>query len=297
MKRVALFSEHSRSWRENRFVYPVISRRSKGLSIGVNLNPDQVCNFDCVYCCVDRSGSGKEREEVRGRVVDLEVLRGELREMLRLGASGELFESPPFDGTPEGLRRVNDVAFSGDGEPTSCGKFGEACRVVVEEIERAGLARGMVGGGGVKVVVITNATLLQRAAVVEALRFLDGRGGEVWAKLDAGTEGYYKAVDRSSVPLGRVLENILAAGREREIVIQSMFMRMHGEGPGEAEVGAYVERLRELVAGGCRIKGVQVYTVARRTAEDWVGPLSDGELAGIVERVRGVGLEVEGFGG
>lgn len=292
MERVALFSEHSRSWRENRLVYPVISRRSKGLSIGVNLNPDRVCNFDCVYCCVDRTekaGDAGGRGE-RG-VVDLEVLRGELREMLRLGGSGELFGSPPFDGTPEALRRVNDVAFSGDGEPTSCGKFGEACRVVVEEIERAGL------GGGVKVVVITNATLLQRAAVVEALRYLDGRGGEVWAKLDAGTERYYKAVDRSSVPLGRVLENILSTGREREIVIQSMFMRMHGVGPGEAEVGAFVERLRELVAGGCRIKGVQVYTVARRTAEDWVGPLSDEELAGIVERVRGVGLEVEGFGG
>src|ERR1041384_5902109 len=54
MSFVPLFTQHSRSWRENRYVYPVVSRRSKGLSIGVNLNPDKVCNFDCIYCCVDR---------------------------------------------------------------------------------------------------------------------------------------------------------------------------------------------------------------------------------------------------
>ncbi len=53
--KTTLFTQHSRSWQSNRYVYPVISRRSKGLSIGVNLNPDKVCNFDCVYCCVDRT--------------------------------------------------------------------------------------------------------------------------------------------------------------------------------------------------------------------------------------------------
>jgi wyosine [tRNA(Phe)-imidazoG37] synthetase (radical SAM superfamily) len=279
-----LFTQHSRSWRENRYVYPVISRRSKGLSIGVNLNPDKVCNFDCVYCCVDRSVPPTVRE------MDLDVLREELRHMLSLAGSGELFASPPFDQTPGYLRRVNDVAFSGDGEPTSYPKFGEACELVAGEIAASQIE-------GVKIVVITNATLLARPSVAAALKFLDGHKGEVWGKLDAGTEGYYREVERTSIPLQRVLDNLLACGREREMLIQSLFMRLHGVGPSAEEIDAYLGRLAWLKEQGARIKGVQVYTVARRTAEDWVTPIPDGEVDGIVERVRGLGLGAEGFYG
>jgi wyosine [tRNA(Phe)-imidazoG37] synthetase (radical SAM superfamily) len=286
MSILPLFTQHSRSWRQNRYVYPVISRRSKGLSIGANLNPDMVCNFDCVYCSVDRTVPPTVRE------VDLGVLREELDHLIGLASSGELFREAPFDQTPEHLRRINDVAFSGDGEPTSFQQFGEACRIAVELLEKHGRA------GDVKIVVITNATLFHQRRVQEALAYLDEHNGEIWAKLDAGTEAYYRRIERTSIPLGRVLENIRAAGRVRPIVIQSMFLRFEGEGPGEAEIGEYVERLRELMAGGCRIKLVQVYTVARGTAVAACAPVPAAELDAISERVRrGTGLEVETYYG
>src|SRR3954462_1272740 len=155
-----LFTRHSRSWRENLYVYPVISRRSKGLSIGVNLNPDKVCNFDCVYCCVDRTTPPTVRE------VDLAVLEAELDHLIGLATSGEVFQHPPFDQTPPHLRRVNDVAFSGDGEPTSFQRFGEACQLAVELLARHRRP-------DVKVVVITNATLFHQRRVQEALAYLD----------------------------------------------------------------------------------------------------------------------------
>src|SRR5688572_22545251 len=117
IKPLNLFTLHSRHWATNRYVYPVISRRSKGLSIGVNLNPDKICNFDCVYCCVDRTMPPTVRE------VDMAVLRDELQHMVQIAASGEIWTQPPFDQTPAPLRRINDIAFSGDGEPTSFGKF------------------------------------------------------------------------------------------------------------------------------------------------------------------------------
>jgi wyosine [tRNA(Phe)-imidazoG37] synthetase (radical SAM superfamily) len=281
-----LFTQHSRSWRQNRYVYPVISRRSKGLSIGVNLNPDTVCNFDCVYCSVDRTVPPTVRE------VDLAVLRDELDHLLGLASSGELFEQPPFDQTPQHLRRINDVAFSGDGEPTSFQRFDEACRIAAELLDKHGRA------ADVKIVVITNATLFHQRRVQEALAYLDEHNGEIWAKLDAGTEPYYRRIERTSVPLRRVLDNILAAGRVRPIVIQTMFLKFEGEGPGEAEIGEYVERLKELLAGGCRIKLVQVYTVARGTAVAACAPIPAPELDAISERVRrGTGLEVDAYYG
>ena len=281
-----LFTQHSRSWRENRYVYPVISRRSKGLSIGVNLNPDQGCNFDCVYCSVDRSDAAPAPTV---RSVDLEVVRAELDHLLGLAVSGAVWNEPPFDRTPRELRRLNDVAFSGDGEPTSYPGFGAACRLAAELIAWH--------GAPAKVVVITNATLLDRPAVREALAFLDTVPSQVWAKLDAGTEDYYRLIERTKVPLGRVLDNLLITGQARPIVIQSMFLRYRGEAPSTAEIDAYLGRLRDLVAGGCRIALVQVYTVARSTAEAEATPLTKDEVDAIVTGVTALGIVAEAYYG
>jgi wyosine [tRNA(Phe)-imidazoG37] synthetase (radical SAM superfamily) len=278
-----LFTQHSREWRTNRYVYPVISRRSKGLSIGVNLNPDKACNFDCVYCSVDRSVPGRDQG------VEFAVVREELAHLLDLARSGELFASGPLAATPDALRRLNDVAFSGDGEPTSFPRYGDGCRLAAELIEERGL--------DAKVVTITNATLLDRPEVESALGFLDGHRGEVWAKLDAGTEDYYRRVERTKVPLARVLANLLACGRRREIVVQSLFMRLDGERTPAAEIDAYIGRLRDLVAAGCRIKLVQVYTTARKTAETFVTALTEAELESIAMGIRALGIGAESYPG
>jgi len=280
--KLEVFKQHSRSWRDGRYVYPVISRRSRGLSIGVNLNPDTSCNFDCVYCCVDRTNLRPAPP------VDLAVLGRELDEMLAAVADGSLFRVAPFADIPDSLKRLNDVAFSGDGEPTASPVFPEACAMAAEALARRGLAT-------VKLVLITNATLLHRPKVAETLKVFDRANGELWLKLDAGTEAYYHLIERTRVPLRRVLENIGDAGRSRAVVIQSMFLRYRGAPPPAEEIEAYAARLRELRDGGCRIKGVHLYTVARRTAEAGVGPLVDAELDAIAERLRPLGLNVETF--
>jgi wyosine [tRNA(Phe)-imidazoG37] synthetase (radical SAM superfamily) len=283
-----LFSRHPRQWRSNRYVYPVISRRSRGLSIGVNLNPAKDCNFGCVYCSVDRTVPPAVRE------VDLAVLREELDGMLGLAASGELFAEEPFDQTPPGLRRLNDVAFSGDGEPTASPFFPEACRLAVEVMATHGLAEGETP---VKVVVITNATLFHRPEVAAALAFLDQHHGEIWAKLDAGADEYFRRVNRCRMPLQRILDNLLAVGRLRPIVIQSLFLRLAGASPTEDEIAAYLDRLRELMSGGCRIALIQVYTTARSTADTAASPLDHRQLNAIADRVRALGLTAEVFPG
>ena len=281
-KILPLFASHPRTWRDNRYVYPVISRRSGGLSIGINLNPDKACNFDCVYCCVDRRPIAAP--VTRGpRHVDLKTIEAELTDMLDRALSGELFSSPPFDQTPKELRRLNDIAFSGDGEPTACSKFPQACELVVRILHQRQLHN-------VQPIVITNATLLHRKSVQEGIDRLFAHNGRIWAKLDAGSQDYYKIVERTSVPISRVLRNILAAGKRWPIIIQSMFMQLDGHPPPPEEIDQYIHRLTELQTGGCQIERVQLYTVARPPAESTVTPVDESLLHAIAARLRTQGL-------
>jgi len=281
-QKILTIHDHRRELDENRYVYAVLSRRSGGVSIGINLNPDKVCNFDCIYCQVDRTTPGRYRR------VDLRVLEQELRDILARVRSGDLVEHLPFSGIPGPLRQVKDIAFSGDGEPTTYPRFKEVVELAIRAKDEAGL-------GHLKIVIITNATMFHRPRVRETLALLDRHNGEIWAKLDAGTEEYYHLVDVTTIPFQRVLDNILEAARHRPIVIQSLFMKVHGVPPDEQEIRAYCNRLREIVVKGGRINLVQVYTVARRPAQDYVTPLSNAEVDAIAEAVRQIPLPAASF--
>lgn len=280
--RTLTIKDHRRELELNRYVYAVLSRRSSGISIGVNLNPDKICNFDCIYCQVDRTVPGQYRK------VELKIFEHELRETLFKAKNGALYERPPFTGIPEPLRVVKDIAFSGDGEPTTCPNFKEAVEIAIRAKEEAGL-------GDLKIVVITNATMLHRGKVRQALALLDSHNGEIWAKLDAGTEPYYKLVDVTTVPFKRVLDNILEAARLRPVVIQSLFMKIRGFLPEQKEITAYCDRLRKIVENGGMIKLVQVYTVARAPAQPYVTSLSNEELDRIAEQARKIPLPTATF--
>ncbi len=269
----ALFTHHERSFETNRFVYPVVSRRSAGISIGVNLNPDKICNFDCIYCQVNRV------EHSEATFVDTAQLLDELDHMLTLVSSGKLFEHPKFLATPPALRRLNDIAFSGDGEPTTYKNFDELMAQCAEVKRRHGLDQ-------VKLVLITNASMFHRPVVERGLKILDANNGEIWAKLDAGTDAYYHLVERTSIPFRQVLDNITAAAKLHPLVIQSLFMRIHGEPPSEAELLAYCDRLNEITSAGGQLKLIQIYTVARQPAESFVAPLTNVEVDRIVALVQ-----------
>jgi wyosine [tRNA(Phe)-imidazoG37] synthetase (radical SAM superfamily) len=280
--------DHSRLFDQNLYIYPVLSRRSRGISVGINLNPDKVCNFDCVYCQVDRR-RGQPRLRGRPQVTDVdeEQLLRELEETLELVLSGRLYLDQRFASVPDPLRRLNDIAFSGDGEPTTYPGFARIVRDVAAFKKWRRL-------DGVKLVLITNATRLHRPHVREALATLDASNGEIWAKLDAGTEAYYRTIDRTKIPLQRVLANILDAARARPVVIQSLLLCLNGQGPSELEVEAYCRRLGEIVAAGGQIARVQLYTVARTPAVAEVGPLPNEELERLGEIIRRrVGITVD----
>ena len=158
--------DHRRTFPDNLYVYAVVSRRSKGVSIGINLNPDKICNFDCVYCQVDRKTVPLVKD------VNVQRLLQEVEGMLDLVASGELFDIERFHDTPPALRRLNDIAFSGDGEPTTCLDF----LPIVEAVAEIKMRRGLET---VKLVLITNASRFHHPPVAQALAALDANHGEI----------------------------------------------------------------------------------------------------------------------
>jgi wyosine [tRNA(Phe)-imidazoG37] synthetase (radical SAM superfamily) len=269
----AAVQDHTRHFSDFTFVYPVISRRSKGLSIGVNLNPDKVCNFDCIYCEVDRRIPGAVTE------VDLRQMKDELTAMVRFAKDGGLAKEPKFDEVPWLTHEVKDIAFSGDGEPTMIHNFAECVETVVEVQQSEGLDE-------TKIVLITDAAGLDKADVKRGLKLMDTPHGEIWGKLDAGTEDYYREVNRSNVKFDRILSNLLETARARPIIIQSLFLKVHGQAMPAAELDAYCGRLNDLTESGGQISEVHLYTVARPTPEAFATKLELAELEYMAAAVR-----------
>lgn len=265
--------DHQRKWDDFFYVYPVISRRSRGVSIGINLNPDKICNFNCAYCEVDRLTPARRRD------VDLAVLATELRAMLDIWRSGELFEREPFASAPADWRRLNDIAFSGDGEPTTCPVFESAVALTAR-------LRTEIAPPETKLVLISDSACFDRPGVQAGLKTMQQFPHEIWAKLDAGTEAYYKTVNRSHIAFERILRNIENTAKWCPLIIQSLFFRVNGVPPTTEEIDAYAARLNTIREHGGQLLALQLYTIARPTPEKWATALSDAELDAIATRVK-----------
>lgn len=268
-----VLSDHRRQWRTCRYVYPVVSRRARGLSLGVNLNHDKRCNFHCVYCQINR--------RLRRAALELDIprLRQELADVLDEVLNGAIWNEPRFAETPAELRRLNDIAFSGDGEPTCLPTFDSAVQAAADALARRDLL-GPPAAGGARIVVITNASQLTEPQVHRALPILRNSNGQLWAKLDAGTEERFQRINRpaGNLTLQQVCEGILTVSRDMPVVLQTLLFRLAGQGPDERELVAYAKRVRHILDADGQIELIQLHTLARPPAETDAGYLPEPEL-------------------
>ncbi len=263
-------------------MYVVVSARARGLSVGVNMNPDKLCNFKCVYCEVQHN------EPPREKILNVEVMAAELKKTLTFVLSGRLRERPWYHASPDELLQLRHVTLSGDGEPTFAPNFVEALQAVIH-------VRALGGFPFFKLVLITNGTGLDQPQVQQGLKFFT-KSDEIWVKLDGGTQAYLNKVDRMDVPLEKILANILAIARQRPIVIQSLFPSINGEEPPLEEIEQYAQRLKELRNNGAQISLVQIYSATRPTPNSGCGHLPLKTLSRIAQTVRQVtGLKAEVF--
>jgi wyosine [tRNA(Phe)-imidazoG37] synthetase (radical SAM superfamily) len=271
-----------RDFLDNRFVYTVISPRARGLSVGVNMNPDKFCNFDCVYCEVNRAEPAAESK------LDVDVMVTELEGTLELVHSGRIRQCPCYRSLPDDLLKLHHVTLSGDGEPTLSPNFAEAVEAVIHLRARRRFPF-------FKIVLVTNASGLDRSEIEAGLRLLTLRD-EVWAKLEAGTQDYMNRLNKPGCTIEKVVSNILRLAQWRPVIIQSLFPAIKGEGPSASEVEAYVQRLKELKDAGAQIPLVQIYSATRPTPHSGCGHLPLRTLSAMAKRVREVsGLTAEIF--
>ncbi|MFI5119016.1 MAG: radical SAM protein [Thermoanaerobaculia bacterium] len=259
---------HPRTRGKSRYVYAVRARRSGGISVGINLDPQKTCNFDCVYCeVIDR----REIAKGTGRpAIAIDDVARELAEELasRARTAGSSTADP-----------VRDIAFAGDGEPSTFRGFLPLARVLFDVRDAAGFR-------DVPFVLITNGSGLARHEMRETQDLFTSRGGTFWIKLDAGTEGFHKTISRSAISLERILANLTGAAKRHPVVVQAMFLRLRGDPPPPGEIAAWASQLAKVVDAGGRLSLVQVYTVARETMEPGVTPLTKAELEEIAGAAR-----------
>lgn len=271
-----------RDFLNNHFVYLVISSRARGLSLGINVNPDKYCNFDCVYCEVDR------RLPSSAAKMDVELMAAELRRTIAFVQQGRLRELPAFHNLPDELLQLRHVALSGDGEPTLAPNFDEVVQAAIG-------VRALGGFPFFKVVLITNGSGLDQPAVQAGLDHFTN-SDEVWIKLDGGTQEFLNKVNQPKITLEKCLANILFLARQRPVVIQSMFAMCNGEEPSYSDVRQYAGRLKELRRGGAQISMVQVYSATRPSSHSDCSHLPLKTLSFIAQTVRNVaGLKAEVF--
>jgi wyosine [tRNA(Phe)-imidazoG37] synthetase (radical SAM superfamily) len=272
-------ADHRRNRLGLTYVYPVVSRRAGGLSVGVNLNPNHACNWRCIYCQVPGL--------VRGTApaIDLPLLEHELGGFLDDVLRGDYLAR----NVPDGMRRLNDIALSGDGEPTSAREFDR----VVESIGRVRAATGVPAD--VKTVLITNGSLIQRPEVQSGVRALAALNGEVWFKLDRATAEGIRAVNDVAVSADAVRRNLVMAAHQCPTWVQTCVFAIDGQPPSDAEIDAYVELLRAALAAGAPLRGVFLYGLARPSMQPEAARLSAVPpqwLGALERRVRGLGLAV-----
>ena len=273
-------TNHDRDSVALRYVYPVVSRRAGGVSVGINLNTNNACNWRCIYCQVPDLTRGA------APAVDLAVLESELRGFLNELLHGDFMQSR----VPEEARRINDIALSGNGEPTSSAEFVQ----VIELIAR--VRREVALPETVKTVLITNGSLLYRGEVQQGLRAMAKINGEVWFKLDRASEAGMQRVNDIHMSISKVRDNLIAAIACCPTWLQTCWFALDSEPPSRRDEDDYLEFVAALLRDGCKPQGVLLYTLARPSLQaeaPRLSALSETQLQAFADRIVKLGLPVK----
>jgi len=261
--------DHSRELSGLKYIYSVISRRAGGLSVGINLNVNNACNWQCIYCEIPNLTRGTPPP------IELDVLENELRFFLHEIIHGDYMEK----NVSIEDRHLKDIAFSGNGEPTSAEEFPEVILIVKKILQEFGLLHK------IKIRLITNGSLMHQDSVLKSIELLKEINGEIWFKVDAATEETIKTINQVNLKPNQILERLLNTANICPTFVQTCIFMIDGKSPDEKDIDAYIELINKAKKN---IKGVHLYGLARPSlqprAKD-LGRISEEELQSIAKKL------------
>ncbi|XXG30111.1 MAG: hypothetical protein WJ306_08620 [Ferrovum myxofaciens] len=273
------FTDHNRPFFGLKTVYPVVSRRAGGVSVGINLNQNNACNWACEYCQVP--------DLVRGKAAptDLDQLERELNFLLDAVTQETFLETY----VPVELRYLKDIAFSGNGEPTSSDQFSGAMDIALRALEQRPPLHS------VKIITITNGSHVQEPAVLRALENSTKHGGELWFKIDRAPPKTSGKPIRFISSLGQIQHRLATIAPHCPTWIQTCMTTRDGVAPSTEEVQRYLDFIRHIKDAQIPIKGILLYTLARLSLQPGgtrLGAVSGTWLADLAEKIEDLGVPV-----
>ena len=233
---------------------PVPSRRL-GQSLGINNIPPKICTYSCIYCQLGRTSNMHVNRQVFYKPKEiLENVKNKVKEAKS--------KKEPID----------YLAFVPDGEPSLDINLGK-------EIE-------MLNSIGIKIAVITNASLLWNKDVRDALC----RADWVSLKIDAMNQDIWRKINRphGSLKLGKILEGMskFAHVFNGELVTETMLIQ------DVNDAGKELENVADFIAE-LNPKKSYISIPIRPPAEKWVKPADEHEINIGYQIFKEKGIDVE----
>ncbi|CAN1484934.1 COG0731 Fe-S oxidoreductases [Methylophilaceae bacterium] len=267
--------DHSRELSGLKYIYSVISRRAGGLSIGVNLNINNACNWQCIYCEIPNLTRGSPPP------IELNVLEDELRFFLHEIIHGDYMEK----NVAIEDRHLKDIAFSGNGEPTSAEEFPQVILIVKKILEEFNLLHK------IKIRLITNGSLMHKESVLEGIQVLAKMNGEVWFKVDAGLEESTKVINQVNVKPQQAIDRLKRCSEICPTFVQTCIFTIDNKEPNNKEIDAYIKLIDSAKKS---IKGVHLYGIARPSMQPEayrLGRVNINVLKNIADQLHNNGIE------
>lgn len=220
--------------------------------------------------------------------VDLILLEKELRGFLHELLHGNFMQQR----VPEAARRINDIALSGNGEPTSAKEFVQ----VIALIGR--LQKELALPPHIKLVLISNGSLMHRSYVQEGLRQMAQLNGEVWFKLDRASAAAVQLVNNTQEKLEKARQNLATAIALCPTWVQTCWFAMDGAAPSRQDEDDYLNFMAGLLHDNIRPQGVLLYSLARPSLQPEaprLAALSGQQMNAFAERIRALGMALKIF--
>ena len=239
----------------------IVRSRRLGISLGVNLLPLQakLCTFDCIYC---ECGWNKDGVADRRFPTFEEIVTAFEDKMSSLSAEGT---------------KVDSITFSGNGEPTMNPDFPEIVDATLRLRDRY--------FPQAKVSVLSNAVLVGRPAVAEALKKVDNP----ILKIDASSDVLVQKINKpvGTYRLTDVIENM--KGFAGNFILQTMFLKSADFNTAVPEaLDAWMDIVREL-----KPRQVMVYTIDRETPDKTLGKYTVDEMTAMVQPLIDEGFDIQ----